>query len=602
MTETIISEYNLIPFFKKEGTCEFFPFPTNLLLDRHPLKLILFERLKSVHLQLCKKEQPMKNINPTTTASWQKLQDLANEGTINLASAFKQDPARAKQMSLQVGDILLDYSKNLISPQIMEALIALANEACLEENRNSMFSGEKINATEGRAVLHTALRNSSTSGIKVDGQDVMPGVHQVLDQMSAFCAQVHSGAWLGYSGQTITTIVNIGIGGSDLGPMMVYEALTPYHTSGIKVHFVSNVDGSHIEDTLALIDPERTLFVIASKSFTTIETMTNAHSARNWFLQKGREEDIAKHFVAVSTNEKLVTAFGIDVKNMFVFWDWVGGRYSLASAIGLSIMLGVGDQHFRDLLSGMATMDDHFKSADLSENMPVILALLGIWYGNFLGAETEAILPYDQHLQHLPAYLQQASMESNGKTVDRNGEPIDYQTGAILWGGAGTNSQHSFFQLLHQGSQLIPADFIVCKHPSHDRQDHQQILLANCLAQTEALMLGRSRAAVVKELEEKGVVQSEIDMLSPYKVFAGNRPSNTLLLKQLTPTNLGMLISLYEHKIFVQGAIWNVYSFDQFGVELGKILANELLPSLQGTGDKVHDPSTNNLINIIRSL
>ncbi len=535
--------------------------------------------------------------DPTSTKTWQKLLDHYQVITQKtLLKRFQEDPERCHRYALEVDDILLDFSKNHLTDETLQLLLDLAEECNLEENRQAMFAGKEINHTEGRAVLHTALRTQQKSEITVDGKNVLPSIHQELDKMSAFVEQIHTGSKLGYTGKKITDVVNIGIGGSDLGPMMVYEGLRPYHIADLQVHFVSNIDGSHLVDTLARLDPETTLFVIASKTFTTIETMTNARSARKWFLESGQKNDVAKHFVAVSTNGKLVAEFGIDTSNMFQFWDWVGGRYSLSSAIGLSIMLGVGSQHFRALLEGMEVMDRHFEEAPLEKNMPVILALLGIWYGNFFGAQTEALLPYDQHLQHFPAYLQQASMESNGKCVDRDGVPVSYQTGAILWGGAGTNSQHSFFQLLHQGTEIIPCDFLFSTEPLHELQEHHDILVANCIAQTEALMKGRSLAEVHNEMED------QVDeTIAPFKVFEGNRPSNTLMLRKLDPRSLGMLIALYEHKIFTQGIIWNIYSFDQFGVELGKVLAKKILPELSGEVPGNHDSSTANLINRYRA-
>lgn len=534
--------------------------------------------------------------NPITTKAWQALlehrKDIQQK---KLVDRFEEDPSRNERYALKVDDLLLDYSKNHITDETLSLLLQLAKECNLEECRKAMFSGEKINITEGRAVLHTALRTRRKSEVHFEGKNVLPDIHKELDKMSAFVREIHNGTKLGFTGKNITDVVNIGIGGSDLGPMMVYEALTPFHVEDIAVHFVSNIDGSHLSDTLAKLNAESTLFVIASKTFTTIETMTNARSARSWFLKFGAQGDVAKHFVAVSTNAELVQEFGIDAANMFTFWDWVGGRYSLSSAIGLSVMLGVGPEHFLSLLEGMETMDKHFEEAPLEKNMPVIMALLGIWYGNFFGAQSEALLPYDQHLQHFPAYLQQASMESNGKSVDRDGTTITYQTGAILWGGAGTNSQHSFFQLLHQGTELIPCDFIFCAKPLHEFTAHHDILVANCLAQTEALMRGRSLQEV------KAAMDDQADSsIFPFKVFEGNRPSNTLMLQQLDPHNLGMLIALYEHKIFTQGIIWNIYSFDQFGVELGKVLAKNILPELQDGAPGEHDSSTENLIRLYR--
>ena len=537
------------------------------------------------------------SINPTTTEAWKKLQEhyeAIRQKT--LIERFDEDSGRCDKFAIELEDLLLDYSKNHLTDETLQLLVQLAKECRLEENRAAMFAGEKINVTEGRAVLHTALRTRLKAEVKVEGQNVLPLIHRELDKMSAFVTQIHDGSKQGFTGKRITDVVNIGIGGSDLGPMMVYEGLTPYHVEGLDVHFVSNIDGSHLSDTLAKLDAETTLFVIASKTFTTIETMTNARSARSWFLKFGSQADVAKHFVAVSTNAELVQEFGIDSENMFTFWDWVGGRYSLSSAIGLSVMLGVGPEHFLSLLEGMEAMDKHFEEAPLDKNMPVIMALLGIWYGNFFGSQSEALLPYDQHLQHFPAYLQQASMESNGKSVDRDGTAVTYQTGAILWGGAGTNSQHSFFQLLHQGTELIPCDFILCAKPLHNLESHHDILVANCLAQTEALMKGRT----LKEVKDNMGDQTDSSVI-PFKVFEGNRPSNTLMLQRLNPRSLGMLIALYEHKIFTQGIIWNIYSFDQFGVELGKVLAKKILPELQNEAMGEHDSSTEKLIRLYRT-
>jgi len=537
------------------------------------------------------------SINPTTTEAWKNLQEhyeAIRQKT--LIERFDEDSGRCDKFAIELEDLLLDYSKNHLTDETLQLLVQLAKECRLEENRAAMFAGEKINVTEGRAVLHTALRTRLKAEVKVEGQNVLPLIHRELDKMSAFVTQIHDGSKQGFTGKRITDVVNIGIGGSDLGPMMVYEGLTPYHVEGLDVHFVSNIDGSHLSDTLAKLDAETTLFVIASKTFTTIETMTNARSARSWFLKFGSQADVAKHFVAVSTNAELVQEFGIDSENMFTFWDWVGGRYSLSSAIGLSVMLGVGPEHFLSLLEGMEAMDRHFEEAPLDKNMPVIMALLGIRYGNFFGSQSEALLPYDQHLQHFPAYLQQASMESNGKSVDRDGTAVTYQTGAILWGGAGTNSQHSFFQLLHQGTELIPCDFILCAKPLHNLEAHHDILVANCLAQTEALMKGRT----LKEVKDDMGDQTNSPVV-PFKVFEGNRPSNTLMLQQLNPRSLGMLIALYEHKIFTQGIIWNIYSFDQFGVELGKVLAKKILPELQNEAMGEHDSSTEKLIRLYRT-
>lgn len=509
----------------------------------------------------------------------------------HMRDMFAEDPQRFERFSLQVDDLFLDYSKNRITAETMALLTQLAEESDIGGWRDRMFSGEKINNTENRAVLHTALRNRGDQPVWVDGVDVMPGVLAVIDRMAAFAGQVRDGAWLGYSGKRITDVVNIGIGGSDLGPQMVYQALKPYRHPDLKVHFVSNVDGDHVAEALEALDPETTLFIVSSKTFTTQETMTNAHFARNWFLQHAQSEcHIARHFVAVSTNRDAVVAFGIDPAQMFEFWDWVGGRYSLWSAIGLSIMLAIGHAHFLALLQGAYDMDEHFRQAPLAQNMPVIMALLGVWYNNFFGAESQAILPYDHYLRSLPMYLEQADMESNGKSVDREGHAVDYATGAIVWGASGINGQHAFYQLIHQGTKLIPADFIVSMQQHDSLQSHHDILVANFLAQTEALMRGRTLA----ETQSSAGDQSWLAQ----KVFAGNHPSNALLLKQLTPHSLGMLLAAYEHKIFVQGIIWNLNSFDQWGVELGKQLAKQILPELsQHDAVTTHDASTNGLIN-----
>jgi glucose-6-phosphate isomerase len=467
-----------------------------------------------------------------------------------------------------------------------------------------MFSGEEINETENRAVLHIALRNVSNEEIKVDGEDVMPAVNKVLEQMKSFIGKIHSGEWKGYSGRKIRHIVNIGIGGSDLGPVMVSEALRPYWVDDIELHFVSNIDGTHIAETFKKIDPETSLFIIASKSFTTQETMTNAQTARAWFLDNGGSEaGIAKHFVAVSTNEKDVKAFGIDTRNMFEFWDWVGGRFSLSSAIGLPIACAIGYDHFRALLVGMHEMDQHFLNTPFEENIPVLLALIGIWYTNFMGAETEAILPYDQYMHRFAAYFQQGNMESNGKSVDRAGNPVNYQTGPIIWGEPGTNGQHAFYQLIHQGTRLIPCDFIAAVQSHNPIGEHHAILMSNFFAQTEALMKGMTEEEVRADLEASGKSSEQVEKLLPFKVFDGNRPTNSILCKEIDPKTLGMLIAMYEHKIFTQGYIWNIFSFDQWGVQLGKLLANKILPELKGS-DQVssHDSSTNGLINAFKKM
>ncbi len=535
---------------------------------------------------------------------WQSLQEHAQQlKQQHLRELFATDPGRFDRFSLKFGELLLDYSKNFITEESLALLIELANKAELKAWIDRMFSGDPINNTEGRAVLHTALRNRSNTPVMVDGQDVMPEVNRVLEQMEGFCNRVRHGIWRGYSGKPITDIVNIGIGGSDLGPHMVATALRPYWKKGLSAHFVSNVDGTDINETLAKISPETTLFIIASKTFTTRETMTNAHSARQWFLDHcgGDHSHIRHHFVAVSTNETAVKAFGIDHENMFEFWDWVGGRYSLWSAIGLPVALVVGMDNFGKLLAGAHEMDQHFSSTDFSANMPVILGLLGIWYRNFFEAGNHAILPYDHSLRLLPAYLQQADMESNGKRVTRDGAPVSYDTGPVIWGQPGTNGQHAFFQLIHQGTELVPADFILPARTHHPISEHHEILSANCIAQTEALMRGKTEDEVRKELSDVGMDAAQIDALAPHKVFPGNKPTNTLLMRQLTPYNLGKLIALYEHKIFVESIIWNINAFDQWGVELGKQLAGvievELDSALPCTG---HDSSTNGLVNYLK--
>lgn len=544
-------------------------------------------------------------INPANTAAWKKLQEHHKEiKQVSLQGLFENDPKRFDKFSCCTKDLVLDYSKNRITQKTIELLIDLAKECQLEKCRSLFFSGAAINATEHRAVLHTALRNFSSQPIYVEGKNVMPEVKKVLRQMKSFCESIHNGKHRGYSGKRIKYIVNIGIGGSDLGPLMVTEALKPYWEKGIETYFVSNIDGSHIAETLKKVNAEETLFLIASKTFTTQETMTNAFTARNWFLKKAKKEShIAKHFVALSTNEKEVLRFGIDSKNMFAFWDWVGGRYSLWSAIGLSISLTIGFKAFSDLLKGAHHIDKHFREAPLKENMPVILALLGIWYTNFFGAQTEAILPYDQYLHRFPAYFQQGNMESNGKQTDRSGKPVQYATGPIIWGEPGTNGQHAFYQLIHQGTPLIPCDFIAAAQSQNPIGDHHEKLMSNFFAQTEALLNGKSAPQVKEELRKQGLSPQEIKKLTPFKVFKGNKPTNSILVKKLTPFALGELIALYEHKIFTQGVIWNIYSFDQWGVELGKQLANKILPELLDNRPiKSHDSSTNGLINAYKRM
>ena len=516
---------------------------------------------------------------------------------------FEKDPDRFSKFSIFFDDLLFDYSKNRITEKTIPLLVDLAKEAGLDKWISRMFNGEKINSTENRAVLHVALRNRSNRAIFVGGEDVMPKVNLVLGKMRSFCREIRGGDWKGYTGQRITDIVNIGIGGSDLGPYMVSQALKPYWKDGLNVHFVSNVDGTHIVETLKSLSAETTLFIIASKSFTTRETLTNAWTARNWLVEKSQDESaVARHFVALSTNEKAVIQFGINKQNMFEFWDWVGGRYSLWSAIGLSIAVVIGMDNFEKLLAGAHEMDEHFKAAPFEKNIPVIMALLGIWYNNFFDAPSHAILPYDQYLHRFAAYLQQGDMESNGKSVDREGEQInDHKTGPIIWGEAGTNGQHAFYQLIHQGTQLIPADFIAPVKSHNLVGKHHEILLANFFAQTEALMLGKTRAEVISELEKQGKDSGEIKALGPHKTFAGNRPTNSILFSKVTPKTLGRLIAMYEHKIFVQGIIWNINSFDQWGVELGKQLAKVIEIELKEEKPAMsHDSSTNNLINYFK--
>lgn len=536
--------------------------------------------------------------------AWHALQQhYANTAHVQMRDLFAADPQRFDKFSLRYDDILLDFSKNHITDETLALLLDLAAQADLSGWIEKMFSGAKINSTEDRAVLHTALRNRSNRPILVDGIDVMPAVNAVLTQMRQFSEAVRNGAWVGYTGKPISDVVNIGIGGSDLGPMMVAEALKPYAASHLNVHFVSNVDATHIAETLKHLSPETTLFVIASKTFTTQETLTNAHTARRWLLDAaGDDAAVAKHFVALSTNVKEVADFGIDTANMFEFWDWVGGRYSLWSAIGLPIALYIGMDHFEELLAGAHDMDEHFRATPFADNLPVILGLLGIWYNNFHAAQTHAILPYDQYLHRFPAYFQQGDMESNGKRVTRDGDPVDCSTGPIIWGEPGTNGQHAFYQLLHQGTKLIPADFIAPLESHNPIGAHHQILLSNFFAQTEALMMGKTEAEVRAELQAQGLTGDVLERLLPHKVFPGNRPTNSILFRKLTPRTLGRLIALYEHKIFVQGVIWNINSFDQWGVELGKQLAKAILPELAEPGTSTaHDASTNGLINHYKS-
>ncbi|NME69285.1 glucose-6-phosphate isomerase [Flammeovirga aprica JL-4] len=546
----------------------------------------------------------MKTVNPTSTNAWKALEaHYAEMKNVHMNELFSADADRAEKFSLTFEDIFVDFSKNIIDEKTFQLLLDLAKETGVAEGIKSMFAGEHINQTEDRAVYHVALRNQSNAPMSVDGEDVMTEVNHVKRQMKEFTNKVVSGEWKGYTGKAITDVVNIGIGGSDLGPYMVTEALKPYKTN-IDIHFVSNVDGTHISETLKGLNPETTLFIIASKTFTTQETMTNANSAREWFLNAAKSENhIMMHFVALSTNEEKVREFGIAPENMFRFWDWVGGRYSLWSAIGLSIACSIGYDNYEELLEGAHAMDNHFKSAEFGENLPIILAVLGVWYNNFFGAESHALLPYDQYMHRFAAYFQQGDMESNGKCVDRAGNPVDYQTGPIIWGEPGTNGQHAFYQLIHQGTKLIPADFIAPAVSQNPIGDHHPKLLSNFFAQTEALMTGKSEETVVAEFKAAGKSDEEIEKLKTFKVFEGNRPTNSILFKKLTPFTLGAMIAMYEHKIFVQGVMWNIFSFDQWGVELGKQLANKILPELQND-DKVasHDSSTNQLINKYKEM
>ncbi len=544
-------------------------------------------------------------VNPTQTNAWKELENyFATFKGTQMKDMFAKDSQRAAKYSLQFEDIFVDFSKNLIDEKVMSLLLKLAEECGLKDAIEAEFTGEKINKTEKRSVLHIALRNRSNTPIYSDGKDVMPDVNRVLAQMKDFSEKIISGEWKGYTGKAIKSIVNIGIGGSDLGPLMVTEALKPYKKPNITSYFVSNIDGTHMAETLKKVDPETTLFIVASKTFTTLETMTNAQTAKDWFLKAAKDEKaVAKHFVALSTNAKAVSEFGIDTNNMFEFWDWVGGRYSLWSAIGLSIACNIGFENFQELLEGAHAMDKHFRNTEFSKNLPVILALIGIWYNNFYGAETEAILPYDQYMHRFSAYFQQGNMESNGKYVDRNGKEVSYQTGPILWGEPGTNGQHAFYQLIHQGTKLIPCDFMAPAISQNPIGDHHPKLLANFFAQPEALMMGKTAEQVTAELKKQGKSDEDIAMLLPFMVFKGNIPTNSILFKKLTPRTLGSLIAMYEHKIFTQGIIWNIFSFDQWGVQLGKQLANVILPELKNN-DAVssHDSSTNGLINKYKEM
>lgn len=543
----------------------------------------------------------MKNINPTHTQAWKALEaHKAELSNTTIQDLFKQEKNRFDDYSLTFNNqILVDFSKNNINQTTLSLLRQLAQECALDNAKEAMFTGEKINRTENRAVLHTALRNRANTPVLVDGKDVMPEINAVLAKMKDFCQRIISGEWKGYTGKAITDVVNIGIGGSDLGPYMVTEALRPYKNH-LNMHFVSNVDGTHIAETLKKVNPETTLFLVASKTFTTQETMTNAQSARDWLLKAAKDESaVAKHFAALSTNAKDVEKFGIDTNNMFEFWDWVGGRYSLWSAIGLSIALSIGFENFEELLNGAHEMDKHFRSTPIEKNIPTTLALVGLWNTNFLGAQTEAILPYDQYLHRFAAYFQQGNMESNGKYVDRDGNVINhYQTGPIIWGEPGTNGQHAFYQLIHQGTTLIPCDFIAPAQSHNPLADHHNKLLSNFFAQTEALAFGKTKEEVEAEFVKAGKSLDDVKNIVPFKVFTGNKPTNSILVQKITPFTLGALIAMYEHKIFVQGVIFNIFSFDQWGVELGKQLANRILPELTDS-EKVasHDSSTNGLIN-----
>ena len=541
--------------------------------------------------------------NPDKTKAWEKLTDHYQQvKNVQMKDLFSKDSKRFEKFSIRFNSIFVDYSKNRINEQTIKLLTDLAEEVRLQDAIDQMFSGHYINETEKRPVLHTALRNQENKPVLVDGNDVMPGIKHVLEKMENFSSRVISGEWKGYTKKKVTDIVNIGIGGSDLGPVMVTECLKPYAKNELCVHFVSNIDGTHITETLKGLDPETTLFMIASKTFTTQETMTNAFTAREWFLNHAKDKsNIAGHFIALSTNSKGVKDFGIDPDNMFEFWDWVGGRYSLWSAIGLSICCYIGFKNFKDLLYGGFEMDQHFKKTDFNKNIPVILGLIGIWYNNFFGAQTEVILPYDQYMHRFAAYFQQGNMESNGKSTDRNGEKVNYQTGPVIWGEPGTNGQHAFYQLIHQGTKLIPADFLAPVISHNPIGDHHNILLSNFFAQTEALLNGKTRKEVVAELKDAGKSDKDIQVIAPHKIFQGNRPSNSILFKKLSPRVLGSLIAMYEHKIFVQGVIWNIFSFDQWGVELGKHLAEKILPELKDKNPAVsHDSSTNGLINTFK--
>ncbi|MCL1677088.1 glucose-6-phosphate isomerase [Elizabethkingia meningoseptica] len=539
-------------------------------------------------------------INPTETKTWAQLKEHFAQTDFDLKNLFQEDMNRFSEFSVQKGDLLFDFSKNLINKETLQLLLNLAEESQLKDAIEKMFTGDFINQTENRAVLHTALRNFGEDKVTVNGKNIDEDIQRVLQQMKGFSEKVISGEHKGFSGKEITDVVNIGIGGSDLGPVMVCSALRHYKTK-LNVHFVSNVDGNHIAEVVKNLNPETTLFIVASKTFTTQETMTNALSAKEWFLKAGKEEDVAKHFVALSTNIEAVKSFGIAEENIFEFWDWVGGRYSLWSAIGLSIVLAIGYDNFEKLLRGAQDTDKHFRNTEFSHNIPVLMALLGIWYRNFFDAGSYAILPYSQYLDRFAAYLQQGDMESNGKSVDRNGEFVDYETGPIIWGEPGTNGQHAFYQLIHQGTELIPADFIAYAKANNNLSDHQDKLMSNFFAQTEALAFGKTKEEVITELKASGKNEEEITFLTNFKTFTGNTPTNSFIFEELTPFSLGQLIAFYEHKIFVQGVIWNIFSFDQWGVELGKALANKILPELENNAEITsHDSSTNGLINFYK--
>ena len=539
----------------------------------------------------------LQNINPTATLAWQKLEKHFQEmQNASMKKMFNNDRTRATQLHIQWNDFLVDYSKNIVNQETINLLLELANEVQLKDAITKYFDGDIINQTENRAVLHTALRANTTSNIKVDGENVMPEIFEVKNKIKTFTNEVVNGDRKGFTGKPFTDIVNIGIGGSDLGPVMVVEALQ-FYKNHLNVHFVSNVDGDHVNEIIKKLNPETTLFVIVSKTFTTQETLTNSETIREWFLKSAKQEDVAKHFVAVSTNIQKVTEFGINPENVFPMWDWVGGRFSLWSAVGLSISLAVGYENFNELLVGANEMDNHFKTEDFDKNIPVILALLSIWYNNFFGSESEALIPYTQYLQKLAPYLQQGTMESNGKSVGRDGKPVNYQTGTIIWGEPGTNSQHAFFQLIHQGTKLIPTDFVGFVKPLYGNEDHHNKLMSNFFAQTEALMNGKTKEQVQAEFDKQGLSQEKAAFLLPFKVFNGNKPTNTILIQKLTPKTLGSLVALYEHKIFVQGIIWNIFSFDQWGVELGKQLANSILDEIHSKTLNSHDNSTEFLLN-----